>query len=54
MKKFQLITAICAAFSGFVFGCLCLHYFIEHHDWMILPFALIGFIGAAVMWSNRK
>jgi hypothetical protein len=54
MKKFQLITAICAAFSGLMFGLLCLHYYVERHDLMIIPFAIIGFVGALVMWANRK
>lgn len=54
MKKFATITAICAAFSSLMFGCLSIHFFIERHDPMILPFAAIGFLGAAVMWANRK
>ena len=61
MKKFVLkastvatITAICAAFSGFMFGCLSLHFMIERHDLMLIPFVLSGFIGSAVMWTNRK
>ena len=54
MKKFQLITAICAAFSAFLFGCLSVHFMIERHDLMLIPFALLGFIGSAVMFANRK
>jgi hypothetical protein len=54
MKKFQTITAICAAVSGFMFGCLSLNFMIERHDPMLLPFAIIGFLGSVVMWANRK
>lgn len=54
MKKLQLITAICAALSGFMFGILSLHYCIERHDLMLIPFAIIGFVGALVMFANRK
>lgn len=61
MKKFVLkantvatACAICAAISGFMFGLLSLHFMIERHDLMLIPFAVIGFVGSAVMWSNRK
>lgn len=54
MKKFQTITAICAAFSGFMFAMLSLHYCITRQDLMLIPFVLIGFLGAAVMYVNRK
>lgn len=46
--------AICAAISGFMFGCLSLHFYIERHDPLIIPFAVIGFVGSAVMYFNRK
>lgn len=57
MKKremFQTACAICAAVSGFMFGCLCLSFYTERHDVLLLPFAAIGFIGSLVMWANRK
>lgn len=53
-KNMGTITAVCAAFSGFMFGCLSLFYLINRGDVMLAPFAIIGFIGAAVMWANRK
>ena len=61
MKKFVLkastvatITAICAAVSSLMFGCLSLHFAITTHDAMFIPCVLLGFIGSAVMWANRK
>lgn len=54
MKKFQLITAICAAFSGFMFGILSVYEGIERNDAVFIPLAVIGFLGALVMWANRK
>lgn len=54
MKKLATITAICAAISGLMFGCLSLHLAITRHDLMIVPFAIIGFVGSAVMWANRR
>lgn len=54
MKKFATICAICASVSSFLFGCLSVSFMIERHDPMLIPFALIGFIGSAVMWANRK
>lgn len=54
MKKFQTITAICAAFSGFMFACLSLSEAITRKDLIFVPFVIIGFLGALVMWANRK
>ena len=61
MKKLVLkantvatICAICAAISGFMFGLLSLHFMIERNDLMFIPFAIIGFVGSAVMFANRK
>lgn len=54
MKKFQTITAICAAVSGLMFGCLSLYFAVTHRDLMLIPFAIIGFVGMFVMWANRK
>lgn len=54
MKKIQLISAICAAASGFMFGMMSLVYAIQHHDPMLIPFVIIGFVGSAVMWANSK
>lgn len=61
MKKLVLkantlatIFAICASVSGFMFGCLSLHFYVERHDPLIIPFAVIGFIGSAVMFANHK
>lgn len=61
MKKIVLkpstlgtISAICAAFSGLMFGCISLYCMIKGRDLMFLPFTLIGFVGSIVMWSNRK
>lgn len=54
MKKLQLICAICASLSGFMFGVLSTFYGITRHDAMLIPFALIGFIGSAVMWANSR
>lgn len=54
MKKFATITAICAAVSGFMFGLMSLALLIDRGDLMLIPFAIIGFIGSAVMWANRK
>lgn len=54
MNKLQLITAICAASSAFLFGLFSLSYGIAHKDPMLIPFTLIGFAGSLVMWANRK
>lgn len=54
MKRFATITACCAAFSGLMLGFLSLAFLIKHDDLMFIPFAIIGFVGSAVMWANRK
>lgn len=54
MKKFATFCAISASVSAFLFGCLSVSFMIERHDPMFIPFALIGFIGSIVMFTNRK
>lgn len=54
MKKFATFCAISASVSSFMFGCLSVYFMIERHDQMLIPFALIGFIGSVVMFANRK
>ena len=52
--KFNTFCAICSATSSFVFACLCVYAAITRSDMMFIPFAIIGFFGALVMWANRK
>lgn len=52
--KFCTFCAICSAFSGLMFGCLSMFAAITRHDIMFVPFAIIGFFGALVMYANRK
>ena len=52
--KFNTFCAICSAVSGFMLGCLSIHAAITRQDMMFVPFAIIGFAGALVMWANRK
>lgn len=54
MKRFATITAICAAVSSLMFAFMSLTLLIDRGDLMLIPFAIIGFIGSAVMWANRK
>jgi len=54
MRKIQLICAICAALSGFMLGMISLHQAIVRHDAFLFVFAVIGFLGAAVMYVNRR
>ncbi len=61
MKKFVLkpstvglIAAVCAAFSSFMLGLLSLFFMIKEGELWHIMFVIVGFVGSAVMWANRK
>lgn len=54
MSKFAAITGCCAAFSGFILGCMSLTELIITKDLIWAPYVVIGFAGCLVMYANSK
>ena len=55
-KKFVFgaFCACCSAVTSFLFGVMCVFFFVKGGDIMWIPFAILGVFGSLVMYANRK